>query len=103
MKPAGERLEEAMEDVFVEELKIPVVTNVEADLNRSKQRVKPLLVAQVYHPVRWEESMRRMIEKGIERMIEIGPGKVLTGLMKRIDSKIEMFNIEDIKSLKTIS
>jgi len=103
MKPAGERLEEAMEDVFVEELKIPVVTNVEADLNRSKQRVKPLLVAQVYHPVRWEESMLRMIEKGIERMIEIGPGKVLTGLMKRIDSKIEMFNIEDIKSLKTIS
>ncbi len=103
MRPAAERLAKALEDITVMELNIPVVTNVEADINRSKERVKPLLVLQVSSPVRWEESMRKMIDEGIERMIEIGPGKVLSGLMKRIDQNIEVLNIEDVKSLKMIS
>jgi [acyl-carrier-protein] S-malonyltransferase len=81
-------------------LKTPVVTNVEAQINASKERVKELLVTQVSSPVRWEESMRRMVDNGIERMIEIGPGKVLSGLMKRIDPKIRMGNVEDIDTLK---
>ena len=85
MKPAGERLEKALEEISVNDLKIPVVTNVEAEVNTSKEKVKGLLVAQVSSPVRWEESMRKMIEKGIEQVVEIGPGKVLSGLMKRID------------------
>jgi [acyl-carrier-protein] S-malonyltransferase len=80
-----------------------VVTNVEAEVNISKDRVKALLVAQVSSPVRWEESMRKMIKEGIEQVLEIGPGKVLSGLMKRIDPKIEIKNIEDIQTLKKIS
>ncbi len=103
MKPAGERLEKALEEISVGDLKIPVVTNVEAEVNTSKDRVKGLLVAQVSSPVRWEESMRRMIEEGIERVLEIGPGKVLSGLMKRIDPRLETANIEDIQTLKKIS
>jgi len=103
MKPASDRLAEALENISVKELLVPVVTNVEADINKDSNRVKPLLVAQVSSPVRWEDSMRRMIEEGIERVIEIGPGKILSGLMKRIDSKIETCNIEDIQSLKKIS
>jgi len=75
---------------------------VEASLNMDRERVKPLLVEQVSSPVRWEESMRRMVEEGIEEVLEIGPGKVLSGLMKRIDPKVETKNIEDMESLKKI-
>jgi len=103
MKPAGERLEKALEEIFVSDLKIPVVTNVEAEVNTSKDRVKGLLVTQVTSPVRWEESMQRMIEKGVEQVLEIGPGKVLSGLMKRIDNRIETKNLEDLQTLKKIS
>jgi [acyl-carrier-protein] S-malonyltransferase len=103
MKPAAERLEKALEEISVSDLKIPVVTNVEAEVNTLKDRVKGLLVAQVSSPVRWEESMRKMITKGIEQVLEIGPGKVLSGLMKRIDHRIETGNLEDIQTLKKIS
>ena len=102
MKPAGERLEKALEEISVADLKIPVVTNVEAEVNTVKERVKGLLVAQVSSPVRWEESMRKMIEKGIEQVLEIGPGKVLSGLMKRIDGRVESKNVEDLQTLKKI-
>ena len=103
MKPAGERLEKALEQISVSDLKIPVVTNVEAEVNTSKDRVIGLLVAQVSSPVRWEESMRKMIGKGVEQVLEIGPGKVLSGLMKRIDNRIETRNLEDLQTLKKIS
>lgn len=103
MKPAAERLEKALEEISVSDLKIPVVTNVEAEANTSKDRVKGLLVAQVSSPVRWEESMRKMIEKGVEQILEVGPGKVLSGLMKRIDNRVETKNIEDLKTLKSIA
>ncbi len=102
MKPAGERLEKALEQIPVSDLKVPVVTNVEAEVNTSKDRVKVLLVAQVSSPVRWEESVRKMIENGVEQVIEIGPGKVLSGLMKRIDNRIEARNLEDVQTLKKI-
>jgi [acyl-carrier-protein] S-malonyltransferase len=103
MKPAGERLEKVLEGITIQDLKIPVVTNVEADINQSKERVKELLVTQVSSPVRWEESMQKISGNGIEQILEIGPGKVLSGLMKRINPKIETKNIEDIQTLKKIS
>jgi [acyl-carrier-protein] S-malonyltransferase len=103
MKPAGIRLEKALEGISVKDLNVPVVTNVEADINTAKERVKALLVAQVSSPVRWEESMRRMIQEGIGKVLEIGPGKVLSGLMKRIDSAVETWNLENLQTLKKIS
>jgi [acyl-carrier-protein] S-malonyltransferase len=102
MKPAGLRLEKAFEGMSIKDLKVPVVTNVEAEVNTSRDRVKPLLVDQVVSPVRWEESMRTMIKEGIEQVLEIGPGKVLSGLMKRIDPRIETRNLEDLQTLKKI-
>jgi [acyl-carrier-protein] S-malonyltransferase len=103
MKGAGDRLAKEIDPISVGELKIPVVTNVEAEINTDGNRVKPLLVAQVSSPVRWEESMKRMVQEGIERVFEIGPGKVLSGLMKRIDSRVETATIEDLQTLKRIS
>ena len=102
MKPAGDRLEKVLEPIPVAELRVPVVTNVEAEINCSKERVKGLLVLQVSSPVRWEDSMRKMIEVGIESMLEIGPGKVLSGLMKRIDPKTPILQVEDGEALKKV-
>jgi [acyl-carrier-protein] S-malonyltransferase len=92
-----------LDGIAVRDLKVPVVTNVEAEINTLKERVKGLLVAQVSSPVRWEESILRMTEDGIEQVFEIGPGKVLSGLMKRINPKVETKNLEDIPTLKKIS
>lgn len=103
MKPAAERLEKELANVPVQELRVPVVTNVEADINASKDRVKDLLVRQVFHPVRWEESMRKMVDEGVERVVEIGPGKVLTGLMKRIAGEVETANLQDLEALKKLN
>lgn len=102
MKPAGMRLKEVLENISIQSLKTPVVTNVEAKANTDAERVKPLLIEQVSSPVRWEESMRWMVEEGIDRVLEIGPGKVLSGLMKRIDPNVAIGNVEDVSSLKKI-
>ena len=103
MKESGDRLGKELEPIPVGDMKIPVVTNVEAEINAVKEKVKPLLISQVSSPVLWEDSMKRMVRAGIEQMIEIGPGRVLSGLMKRIDSKIETGNIENIETLKKIN
>ena len=103
MKPAGARLEKVLEEISVKDLNVAVVTNVEAEINTSKEKVKALLVAQVSSPVRWEESRRRMIKEGVEKVLEIGHGKVLSGLMKRIDPNIRTGNLEDLQTLKKIS
>jgi [acyl-carrier-protein] S-malonyltransferase len=103
MKPAAERLDKELAEVPVGELRIPVVTNVEAEINALKERVKDLLVRQVFHPVRWEESMRKMVGEGVERVVEIGPGKVLTGLMKRIAGEVETANLQDVEALKKLN
>lgn len=101
MKPAGDRLSTTLETIPMAPLTVPVVTNVEARANSDYQRVKELLVRQVSAPVRWEESVTHMVTQGATRFIEIGPGKVLSGLVKRIDKSCDTRNIEDSASLKT--
>lgn len=102
MFPAGERLQQVLEQVSVKSLNVPVVSNVEAIPYTESSKTVDLLVRQVSAPVRWDESVRYMIDHGTERFIEIGPGKVLSGLIKRIERKMPSANIEDIKSLKAL-
>jgi [acyl-carrier-protein] S-malonyltransferase len=99
METAGQRLGAELAQIEINELKTPVVTNVEAEPNTEKERVRDLLVRQMSSPVRWEDSMKRMIQLGVERFVEIGPGKVLIGLLRRIDGTREMFHLEDLASL----
>jgi len=102
MLPAGERLQRELKQVNVTPLNVPVVSNVEATPYTDKSKTIELLVRQVSAPVRWDESVRNMIDQGTERFIEVGPGKVLSGLIKRIERKVPSANIEDIKSLKAL-
>jgi len=102
MVPAGERLRDVLSQVAVGSLRTPVVTNVEASPNSDSGRIKELLVAQVSAPVRWDESVQKMAELGIERFIEIGPGKVLAGLIKRIAKGAAAQNVEDAASLQAL-
>ncbi len=94
MKPAAEKLGEALKDVPVSDLKTPVLSNADAAPYPSKDEIKNLLVKQVDHPVRWDESMREMAKRKITAAIEIGPGKVLTGLMRRITKEVKTANME---------
>ena len=92
MKPAAEGLKHILNDIPVHPFSIGVVTNVEADVNLDAGRVKSLLVEQAVRPVRWEESVQRLSALGCDRAIEIGPGKVLKGLIKRIVPAMEVAN-----------
>lgn len=103
MKPAAEKLKEALQDIPVYDIHTPVISNADAQPYPSKGKIKDLLVKQVNHPVRWEESMREMVSENIKTVIEIGPGKVLTGLMRRITREVKTLNMENLEGLKEIS
>jgi [acyl-carrier-protein] S-malonyltransferase len=79
---------------------VPVVTNVEAKANRATSRIVPLLVDQVTAPVRWIESVHELARLGAVRMIEVGPGNVLSGLVKRIDKAVQVHHVSDPASLE---
>ena len=99
MEPAKARLAEVLARCTVSAPRMPVVTNVEAAPNADAARVVPLLVSQVSAPVRWVESVRALAAAGVTRVVELGPGRVLGGLVKRISKDIEVLNVEDPASL----
>jgi [acyl-carrier-protein] S-malonyltransferase len=76
------------------------VTNVEARPNADAARIVPLLLEQVTAPVRWIECVEELVRQGVTRMVEVGPGKVLSGLARRIDKSVEVWNVEDRASLE---
>jgi [acyl-carrier-protein] S-malonyltransferase len=100
MQPAADRLKSVLDAVQVNALTLPVITNVEATANQDSDRVRALLVQQVCAPVRWEQSVQTMIGLGATTFVEIGPGKVLTGLVKRINKEMTLVTIEDTAGVK---
>ena len=99
MKPAAEGLAKVLESITVHAAKVQVVANVTADVNPDPQRVKELLVQQVTAPVRWEESMQKLHALGCAATIEVGPGKVLAGLLKRIVPDLPCVSVSDPTTL----
>jgi [acyl-carrier-protein] S-malonyltransferase len=100
MKPAAERLSVVLEALQLADMSLPVVANATAVANADKHLVKPLLVTQVCAPVLWEQSVSLMVDQGVSRFVEIGPGKVLSGLVKRITKEVATANIGDLDGLK---
>jgi len=104
MKPVRGRLEPVLRALAWREPRVPVITNVEAKANRELARVVPLLLEQVTAPVRWVESVQELVRLGVTRFVEVGPGRVLSGLVRRIDRSVEVLNVEDRASLeKTVA
>lgn len=91
---AGEKLGEALQDVRIQEYTIPYLSNVIADYVTDPTAVKDLLRLQVSSPVRWQQSVEKMISDGVEEFVEIGPGRTLTGFMRKIDKEAKVCNID---------
>jgi len=100
MAPVRPRLEAVLRAMAWKQPAVPVVTNVEAKANRETARVVPLLVEQVTSPVRWIECVEELVRLGVTRMVEVGPGRVLSGLVRRIAREVEVLNVEDRASLE---
>ena len=101
MKPAAEKFRASLAGVAISDLKVPVVTNLEGIPNSSGARVPELLEKQIFSPVLWLDIMKYMKEAGVSRYVEIGPGKVLSGLLKRSDRDAEVLNIEDTSGISS--
>jgi len=102
MRPAAEGLKQLLNDVTVKPFSIGVVTNVEAEVNLDADRVKSLLTEQAVRPVRWEESIQKLDELGCQRVWEVGPGKVLRGLITRISASLEVENFSTPQDLARV-
>ncbi|ELD1796567.1 ACP S-malonyltransferase [Vibrio fluvialis] len=102
MKPAAEKLAVALEALTFNTPQVPVINNVDVVAETDPAKIKDALVRQLHSPVRWTEGVEKMAEQGIEKLIEVGPGKVLTGLTKRIVKTLDAAAVNDIASLEAV-
>lgn len=101
LQPAAERLAGVLQGLRFRDLAMPLVTNVDADVLTEGARVPDVLVRQVTAPVRWEDVVLRLAKEGVTSCVEVGPGKVLSGLIRRIAPDVHVLNVEDRASLET--
>lgn len=103
LKEAGEKLSEVLDQIHFHELELPYVTNVTAEPITDICKTKELLKEQVAASVRWQQSMERMIEDGVDTFIEIGPGKTLAGFLKKINRTVTVMNISCIEDVDKVA
>lgn len=101
LKPAADKLAEELKKVSINEPSIPVVTNVTGEVIEGKEHIQSLLKNQVMSTVLFEKSIRTMMDMGVDTFVEIGPGKVLSGFVKKINRKVLILNVQDLKSLES--
>jgi len=99
MKQAGDRLAADLEAIMIKDLAIPIMNNADATFLRTAAELRPSLIKQISSPLFWEDSIKNMTAVGYDTFIEIGPGKVLSGLVKRIAKDAKVLNVEDQKSM----
>jgi len=99
MKQAGERLARELERITISDLHIPIVNNANAKFIRTAAELRPSLVGQISSPHYWEDSIKHLVAEGYDTFIEIGTGKVLSGLVKRISKDVKVLNVENQKSM----
>ena len=102
LRSAGEKLGKELLTVQLGELKIPYVTNVTAEYVTDSSKIWELLTRQVYSPVRWEQSIRKMIAQGVDTFVEIGPGRTLTGFLRKIDRNVTVYQVNTWEDSKQI-
>lgn len=102
LQGAGEKLGKVLEDTAVRDIQIPYISNVSAEYVREKEQVKTLLTKQVSSPVKWQQTMEKMLQDGVDTFIEIGPGKTLCGFMKKINRDVTAISIEKVEDLQKL-
>jgi [acyl-carrier-protein] S-malonyltransferase len=100
MKPASQRLGELLNKIEFKAPEIPIVNNADASFLDDGESIKASLIRQLSYPLLWEDSIKAIADSGVTTFVEVGPGKVLSGLIKRIVNGVEIFNVEDMKSLE---
>ena len=100
MKGASEKLEALLHDTQFHAVETAIVNNADAAFLKDPREIRSSLVRQLNQPLLWEDSVKAMVENGVDTFIEVGPKKVLSGLIKRIDGNVKIFNVEDVKSLE---
>ncbi|MGG3572059.1 ACP S-malonyltransferase [Bacillus gobiensis] len=100
MKPAADKLQEVLDNCAINNANIPVVSNVTSDVMQESEEIKKKLIEQLYSPVRFEESIQRLLDHGVDTFIEIGPGKVLSGLVKKINRRAKTIAVSDPESIE---
>ncbi|MEC2053752.1 ACP S-malonyltransferase [Peribacillus psychrosaccharolyticus] len=100
MEPAAAKLAETLSSIEVKQAITPVISNVTAQPVTQPEEIKEKLIEQLISPVRWEESIRTLLDLGVDTFIEIGPGKVLSGLIKKIDRSVSIYSVNDKVSLE---
>ena len=103
MTPAQEQLAPDLDAIDFRNFTVPLVNNFAAEVVQTADAAREGLKQQVPNPVRWEETIRRLDSLGVDRFIEVGPGRVLTGLMRGIDRSLNASNVEDLKSLENLT
>jgi [acyl-carrier-protein] S-malonyltransferase len=100
--PAGEKLERVLDEVELSEFVIPYVSNLMGDFVTETKEIKFLLKMQISSPVKWQQSVERMIEEDVDTFVEIGPGRTLSGFMKKINKEVRAFNIDKYQDLEKV-
>lgn len=100
MEPAAGKLKETLDGISMNDAKPAMIANVNAEIVEDSAAIKDYLVEQLYSPVRWEDSVRTMIENGVTHFVECGPGKVLSGLIKKTDRKVNVYAVYDEQTLQ---
>ena len=100
MQPAAEKLAQVLHTIEIKEAQIPVIANVHAQPVHTSAEIRESLVEQAAHPVLWEDSMHVLLTKGVDTMVEVGPGTVLSGFMKKIESAVHREHVENVSSLE---
>jgi [acyl-carrier-protein] S-malonyltransferase len=102
MKPAASELRQVLDELDMNDARIPVIANVSANTMTTAEEIKENLIEQLYSPVLWEDSVVKMIDLGVDTFIEIGPGKVLSGLIKKINRSVKTYSISDEESCQSV-
>jgi [acyl-carrier-protein] S-malonyltransferase len=102
MKPAASELRQVLDGLDMKDARIPVIANVSANPMTTAEEIKENLIEQLYSPVLWEDSVVKMVDLGVDTFIEIGPGKVLSGLIKKINRSVKTYSISDEESCQSV-
>ncbi len=102
MMPAQEKLAKDLQEINFQDLEVPIIENVSAEQNTNGARVRVALTEQVSKPVRWAQTVENLIGEGVETFVEVGAGKVLSGLVRQISRDVRSFNVENADGLKEV-